>query len=412
MKICLISNLFPPIFRGGAEKVAQTVACGLKSANHDVFIISTKSWDGWKSLKSTAADENGIKVYRFYPFNIFYYLNDFKHNVLMRSIWHFLDLFNFHSAIIVKKILKKEKPDFVMTHNLTGIGFLIPGAIREIGIKQVHTLHDVQLSIPSGLIMKGQENSWQQRTWLRKIYEVICRWLFASPDVVISPSQWLMDFYTRKGFFRNSKKIVLPNPVTAPFPHPNFLSSGKMGSSLPIGERIKARGNNLKLLYLGQIEEHKGILFLVNVLKKLDIDFKLHIAGDGTKLDEVRQLVFNDLRFVVHGRLKSEAVKKIFSEVDLTIVPSLCYENSPTVIYESLSFGVPVLAAKIGGVAELVHDGGNGFTFEAGNAEDLTRVLKRAAANRDELQKMRLRAAESVKEFVVEVYIQRLLSSI
>ena len=419
MKICLISNLYPPISRGGAEKVAERVAQGLKSAVgphtknfgegtcHEVFVISTKPWDGWKSFKPAAAEENGIKVYRFYPANIFYYLNNFKHNALWRAKWHFWDMFNCQSARVVKKILKKEKPDFVLTHNLMGIGFLIPRAIRKLKIKHIHTLHDVQLAVPSGLIISGQEKNWEQKTWLRKIYEAICRRLFNSPEVVVSPSKWLLDFYAAKGFFKKSKKIVLPNPV------------GKNATKVAMKFQtdfsqvdFDATKVAMKLLYLGQIEEHKGILFLVNVLKNLDVNFQLHIAGDGVAMEKLKEIINNDEQFIIYGRLTAEEAVKIFNLVDLTVVPSLCYENSPSVIYESLAVGVPVLAAKIGGVAELVHDGENGFTFEAGNAEDLTRALKHAAASRDELQKMRLRAAGSVEDFKIENYIQRLLTNI
>lgn len=395
MKICLISNLYPPVSRGGAERVAERVARGLREAGHDVFVISTKPWGGRKSLKPNAAVEDGIKVFRFYPLNLFYYLNDWKHNAFWRLKWHFLDMFNCHSRRVVKKILQQEKPELVITHNLKGIGYLIPGVIRKLGIKHIHTLHDVQLSVPSGLIIKGREENWQQRTWFRKIYEAICRRLFASPDTVISPSKWLLDFYTEKGFFKNSKKIVLPNPVERVYP-----------AGVPMDNKV------LRLLYLGQIEEHKGILFLVDTLKNLDIDFKLHIAGDGSKMEILKKIVGEDKRFIIHGRLEDAVLEKIFDGIDLTVVPSLCYENSPTVIYESLAAGVPVLAAKIGGVAELVHDNENGFTFEAGNAEDLARALKHAAANRGELQKMRQAAQKSVEDFKIENYISRLLESI
>jgi glycosyltransferase involved in cell wall biosynthesis len=394
MKICLISNLYPPISRGGAEKVAERVARGLKSSGHEVFVISTKPWGGWKSFKPVVAEENGIKVYRFYPMNIFYYLNDYKHGVFSRMIWHFFDMFNCQSARAVKNILCAEKPDLVLTHNLMCIGFKIPHAIRGLGIKHIHTLHDVQLAVPSGLILSGQERNWEQRTWLRKIYENVCRRLFGSPDVVVSPSKWLLNFYAQKGFFKKSKKVVLPNPVERIYP-----------AGIPMDNSI------LKLLYLGQVEEHKGILFLVEVLKKLDIAFKLHIAGDGSKIEELKNMVGEDLRFVIHGKLVGEESVKIFNLVDLTVVPSLCYENSPSVIYESLAAGVPVLAAKIGGVAELVHDNENGFTFAAGNAEDLVRVLKQAAGSRDELQKMRPAAAKSVEDYKIDEYITKLLIS-
>ncbi len=372
--------------------MAERVARGLKSAGHEVFVISTKPWGGWASLKPVAAEENGLKTYRFYPANIFYYLNGHKHNALARLVWHFFDMFNCQSRRSVKNILRSEKPDLVLTHNLMGIGFEIPRAICKLGIKHIHTLHDVQLAVPSGLIISGREKNWEQRTWLRKLYEAACRRLFASPDVVVSPSKWLLDFYASKGFFKKSKKVVLPNPVERIYP-----------AGMPMDNSI------LKLLYLGLIEEHKGIFLLVEVLKKCDFDFKLHIAGDGSKMEELKKMVGDDPRFVIHGKLIGKEVAENFNQVDLTVVPSLCYENSPAVIYESLAAGVPVLAAKIGGVAELVKDGENGFTFNVGNAEDLSRALKHAATSRDELQKIRPAAVKSVENFKIENYIEKIV---
>ena len=102
---------------------------------------------------------------------------------------------------MVKKILREEKSDLVLTHNLMGIGFLIPRTIRKLKIKNIHTLHDVQLAVPRGLIICGQEKNWEQKTFFRKFYELLCRRLFNSPDVVVSPSKWLLDFYDTKRIF-------------------------------------------------------------------------------------------------------------------------------------------------------------------------------------------------------------------
>ena len=155
MKICLISNLFPPIERGGAEKVAQAMARGLRKAGHDVFIISTKPQGEFKQ-----EIEDNLKIYRFRPLNIYYYLNDFKHHAIVRLLWHFFDIFNFHSYFVIKKILINEKPDLVISHCLMGIGFLLPTLIKRLKIKHFHVIHDVQLAVPSGLILKGQENNF------------------------------------------------------------------------------------------------------------------------------------------------------------------------------------------------------------------------------------------------------------
>src|SRR5262249_6317810 len=60
---------------------------------------------------------------------------------------------------------------------------------------------------------------------------------------------------------------------------------------------------------------------------------------------------------------------------DALVVPSIWPENSPLVIHEAFLAGVPVIAARIGGIPELVTHGKNGLLFNPGDVEDLSRVL-------------------------------------
>jgi glycosyltransferase involved in cell wall biosynthesis len=62
-------------------------------------------------------------------------------------------------------------------------------------------------------------------------------------------------------------------------------------------------------------------------------------------------------------------------------VPSLWWENSPLVVLRSLAQDVPVITSNLGGLIEIVKEGENGFTFEAGNAEDLATILRKIGEN-------------------------------
>ena len=77
------------------------------------------------------------------------------------------------------------------------------------------------------------------------------------------------------------------------------------------------------------------------------------------------------------GKYDNTDVATILSEVDVLVVPSIWYENSPLTIHEAFLAGVPVITSNIGGMAELVEDGVNGLHFQMGNAADLTRQLQR-----------------------------------
>ncbi|MBI5022916.1 MAG: glycosyltransferase family 4 protein [Candidatus Magasanikbacteria bacterium] len=402
MKICLISNLYPPYARGGAEQVVKNTVEGLLARGHEVVVITARPLVAEKVAENAAGvGGRSARIYRFYPHNIFFYGNDFKYPFWLRFFWHLFDVFNFHSYWRVRRILKKEKPDVVHTHNLKGLGYLIPRAIRGLDLRHVHTLHDVQLVEPSGIIIKGAENQWPYNFFLRRWYEKICRVLFGSPEVVISPSNFLLEFYESRGFFQQSRKVVVPNPVIE-----NNLFQHH---AEPTGF--------FSFLYLGQIEDHKGVLFLIRVFLNWIPTFvgmtkriALHIVGAGSKLSEAKRLADGCPQIIFHGKVDRAQLPRIFSQTDMAIVPSLCYENSPTVIFESFSFGVPVLASSIEGVAELIKNGENGLTFEAGNEAALIEKMSWCSQHQTEITAMRHAALKSIEGRGLDAYLDKLLN--
>ena len=401
-KICLITSIFFPYTRGGAETVVNNIVQGLKERGYQVIVITISPFKGLGSLWPRKYYHNGIVIYRFFPLNLFSYLNINRYENLpwLRIIWHGLDMFNLHSFLMVKHILKKEKPQIVMTHMLKGVGYLTPLAIKLARIKHIHTLHEVQLITPSGLILKGKEGSWQHKGILTRLYQFFTRLLFNSPSIVISSSKFLSDFHNSHNFFPYSKKIILTNPII-------INKTEKEG--------LKKKQNKLfSFLFLGQIEEHKGILLLIKVFKKLKREvgdklgeFELLIVGQGSAMKKAKTLAGKEESIKFLGYIPNFELNKIFVQVDVTVVPSLCYENSPTVIFESLSYGIPVLAARIGGI-EFIKDNYNGFTFEAGDADDLLKILKFSLENKDKLKNMSENAKKSVEQIGIGKYIQKL----
>lgn len=363
MRICLISNLYPPFARGGAERVVETEARALKALGHDVSVITAEPVREDGSVEPRMTDEGGVRVWRFHPLNLFFYGEIGDHSAPARLLWHAWDARNPHAAKCVASILKEERPDVVHTHNLKGIGFSVPRVIRSLGIRHVHTLHDVQLAVPSGLLLKGKERGFGVDDPVSKLFARSARRAFGSPDVVVSPSKFLLDFYRLRGFFPSSQAVFLPNPAPRAAPAPHMPS-------------VETR-----FLFLGQVEKHKGILLLIEAFRRLAKDrpkIRLDVVGAGAASEEAARAAGKDLRIAFFGKKSPAKFAEMFSKADYTVVPSLCYENAPTVIVESFAFGVPVIAADIGGAAELVRHGENGLVFEAGGVAPLVAAMKRA----------------------------------
>ena len=366
--------------------VVEIIINELLAQNHQLILITL-------GRKNEIQRQGNLTIYRIKPLNIFSFLDINNRPIWLRFIWHPLDVFNISSYLSVKKILKQEKPRAVFTHNLKGLGYLIPKAIKKVRLKQIHTLHDVQLSRPSGLIIYGQEKPF---LILDKIYEKTVKRLFGNPEVVISPSRWLMGYYQARGFFYESKKVILPNPVV-------FKKVEKISDQQEDKEKFN-------LLYVGQLEQHKGIIFLINALKKIKPNnWQLTIVGNGGSKSSVENLVAGDSRFKFPGFIQPDSLSEYFRLADLTIVPSLCYENSPQVINESLVANVPVVAADIGGVSEIIKDNYNGFTFAPGNEKNLIEVLEYFLAHPQVLTELKNNCFVSVHNFSAANYLRKII---
>lgn len=391
MKIGIITNLYPPHTRGGAENVIVRTVGQLLALGHDVFVITgqPKRLGGQVTLDRSSTE----RVYRFYPQNLYFTLDDYKYPKALRLFWHIIDTFSWKSANTVRQILLDEHPDVVITHNLKGLGVNIPRAIREVGVPHVHVLHDLQLLYPSGLLLAGQEKMPFFVKPAYDAYQYLYRIRIGNPDVVLSPSEYLRQAYLDAGYFKNTEVRVLRNPPPAQSaPRPSRRSPGP-----------------LRIFFVGQLADHKGIAFLLQAYKRMVMERSLLIVGDGPLRPVVEKAVEGDKTIRYLGYMPPGELSKFFSVVDVVVVPSLCYENSPTVIYEALNAGLPVVASRIGGVGELVQEGVSGYLFKPGDTTDFLRAMTELDTHKDALIAAGETIRATVADFALDKYADRLI---
>lgn len=389
MKIGIITNLYPPYARGGAENVIVRTVTQLVEEGHDVFVITGQPKGRPLTLDRAASE----RIYRFFSPNLYFTLDDHKHRWFVRLFWHIIDAFSPYAGKTVGSILDDEKPDVVFTHNLKGLGLTTSRAIQSRRIPHIHVLHDLQLIIPSGLLLPGKEYLLKTYWPAYAVYRAVCRLMFGKPDLVISPSQFIVDQYTRYGFFSGVPLLMQPNPT------PNFR----------MVERHERSGGPLKLLFVGQLGTHKGVRFLLDTFTKVPGDVQLLIVGEGPLADVVRARAEKDKRISHLGYMPPEELMKCYSVADALVVPSLCYENSPTVIYEALNAGIPVLASRIGGVGELIREGESGYLFAPGSEDGLLHAIAELAAHRGGFAATRGAIRATVAPFALDKYANRML---
>jgi len=132
------------------------------------------------------------------------------------------------------------------------------------------------------------------------------------------------------------------------------------------------------------------------------------MVGAGSQLEDLKQYAKGVDEIVFYGKKSREELPALFQMTDVTVVPSLCYENSPTVIFESLYFGVPVLASHIEGIAELIDEGENGFTFQAGDSNSLAKKISWLIAHIAQVRDMQVKIPNATRD--ADEYIDRLVT--
>ncbi|PSO44630.1 MAG: hypothetical protein BRC22_02235 [Parcubacteria group bacterium QH_9_35_7] len=361
MKICLINNLYKPFSRGGAEQAVAKKAKKLVQQGHTPIIITTKPWDGWGSWKPKVTYKEEVKIYRFWSPNLCWYKNLSGHGIIFKSIWHLIDIFNFISASIVHNIIRKENPEIINTHNLMGISFLLPKMLNSMNKIYVHTLHDVQLVEPSGIL------AWNHKedNLFQKIHFFLMKRLFDSPDKVNSPSKFLKNFYQKRGFFKESEWQI---------------KKFELKQSKSIKPKQVDYSRIIKFLFVGSLESHKGVTQLMHAWDEYISTVKeLHIVGDGIYKQQVRNWANYRQGVKVYGRVKKSRLDEIYNQSDVLIFPSICIENSPQVIKEALSHDLFIVASRTGGVVEF--DEYNIWFFEPGNIEEMKKKIAEVSVN-------------------------------
>ncbi len=140
------------------------------------------------------------------------------------------------------------------------------------------------------------------------------------------------------------------------------------------------------ILFVGGLEQVKGVQFLIEAFVKVSDefpDFKLVLIGEGSELNNLKSQIANlklESRVDFKGRLSLEETKNIMRNCYCLVLPSLS-EGLGRVLMEAMALSKPVIGSNVGGIPDLISDGRNGFMFEIGNAGQLAEKLRLLLAN-------------------------------
>ena len=136
-------------------------------------------------------------------------------------------------------------------------------------------------------------------------------------------------------------------------------------------------------LFVGPLIAEAGISTLVEALD-LFPGARIDVVGVGP--ERARIEAHPRVRYL--GVTAHAAVQARMRRVAYLVMPSLAYEATPRALVEAFAHGLPVIASRLGALAELVEPGRNGLLFEAGSARELARRLAWAEAFPEKMAQM------------------------
>lgn len=394
MKICIITNTYSSEALGGATVYTEKISNELAQRNNEILIITVSH-----NNEDAFELKNNKKIYRFYPLNVSTFNKIARKSFFSQGIWTILDIYNYYSYIRIKAILKKEKPDVVHIHTPVDITLSAFDAVKSLNLPNVFTLHDYLLLCRRNVLLHGFRRMCtnQNMNPLCKIYRNFSRKIVNNkPDVVIAPSNFILEMFKKNGFFKNCKTTVLPYGIELDGFRPSEKDDNKQ---------------NFNILYVGSLTSHKGIQVLIKAVKQVkNNNLRLDIVGDGNYKDSLNELAADDGRITFYGKINNENINSFYSRADVLVVPSIWYEVLGIVILEAFRAGVPVIGSRIGGIPEVIKDNYNGYLFNAGDIAGLKNILENIIEKPVKLAVLGRNASESVLRYEMSQHVDKLTS--
>jgi glycosyltransferase involved in cell wall biosynthesis len=407
LRVLLTAHQFLPRYSSGTEILTRDTGLEMLARGHAVHVLTVDPDARGRSIDVSYEDYDyrGLKVRA---------LGLPRRKLRLDTIKDEYD----HDLVAehVRRYVKLVEPDVVHMFHLSRLSGSVIDVFRELGVPVVFTPTDFwaicvrsTLQKPSGELSTGPdgissnclecqgvqrflpESELPETTDKRQFYRKIAERALAKAE---HPSMALVRaMLARTGFLRerfNSLDAILTptklmqQMLTANGIDPALIRISPYGmDTSDFRDARRPRSGELRVGYIGTIHQQKGLHILLEAFKKLPRDggATLRVCGDLKSYPdyarEVYGLAGGDPRVNFAGPFPNERMPEELGKVDVLVIPSTWYENTPLVLYSAFAAGIPVVASNLGGMAEVVRHGENGLLFEPGDPEDLARQLGR-----------------------------------
>jgi glycosyltransferase involved in cell wall biosynthesis len=295
-------------------------------------------------------------------------------------------------------VMDRFQPDVVHFHNLHNLGAALLDVAHARGVPSYFTTHNYWLVCPRAYLLRGDNSlcggpgdagadcatciggdgadpeAYKNR--LATIRDAFSRGISACLTVSHGVRRTLID----QGYPAAALDVVRQS-VPA-----EELAWERVGRDRTPG-RVDERA--LTVGFFGSVYAHKGAQLLVAAAQLVDAPLRVQIHG------EINEAMANRLRALdtrgvveICGKFAAAELPGQLAGVDVAALPSLWWDCAPLVAGECLAARVPVLAPRMGGLAEAIRDEVDGLAFDGGDAAGLAAQLQRLAVEPGLLERL------------------------
>jgi len=340
-----------------------------------------------------------------------------------------------HNNALVKdwfyQLLEKCKPDLVHVFHLQRLSGSVLEVCNELKIPYLITVTDfwiicpaTQLFLPNNELCAGPQKMMENcikhlsskslrpmigtliNKMPNKLIQGMVHFLNFAPQLRIGPLANVYALTSRSSYIlkqvNQAKRIFVTNRFMQ-----NKLQDNGVYSELikkkPFGIRrldqidessIKI-DDPLTIGFIGTLNYHKGAHILLKAIHEITTSKNIILKVYGNReqfpnyvvmLDDIAT---SDTRIQFEGTFPPDIIGGVLGAMDLLVVPSLWYENTPLIIHQAHAAKVPVIATDLGGMNETIKHGQNGYLFEAGNVNQLSTLIKSLVEDTSQLEELR-----------------------
>lgn len=352
MRILMISKALPQTFKGGIQTHVWELSRALHARGHEVSILTAGSLrrgiNNWES--------DGIHIYKI-PYLPEKYIPILSHTISELS-------FNLAAA----RWIERHADKFDMIHAHGRSGYLYPSVNKRKlpCITTVHRLYSIE--IPWS---KNEYSNVMDRILHLKTVNYFEKQAVNDSDAVIAISEEVI------------KEL---QSIQAPKEKIHLIYNG-VDINIFI-QQNKPTGN--QLLFVGRLNEIKGIYPLVESMLKVRPDIYLKMLGDGTEKESLQTYIINlglQNRIELAGKQPIEEVFRQLEQSYALILPSY-HESQGIVLMEANLAGKPTLGSDVPGINEMIVPGKNGHLFPAGDTVAMANSINQLFENQEEAARL------------------------